>query len=380
MPTAAPPLPPPNALVVDDDPDILVEVAERLEAVGHRSTGVSSVEDARAALTQGGWDYLVLDLEIPIKFGRPNRVENGLALLGEVNQQDDHLPVVVITAHGHDSSDLAAAVISAGRPLDFIRKPFPRPGHQQRTLEDAARKAAEVRQRQRAGGRQAPTVFTSGILRFSPEQVELLDVPICGNEDSGLMRRILEVLRQSRTGDDWKGHTADSLADQVGAAGGASISSTIKTWRTRVIDLLLKRANHILTESSVVVSGAGGYRLAPGITVELVDATQPPQATPPTPVPVPALPEGTRWNERQVAIAARLAGGGTVRRKELEAEFGVSEKTLKRDLTMMKSKGLAVPQGTGSDHTWMAGPLLQQAVGRQGVPRGHGSSTSSSTG
>lgn len=122
------------------------------------------------------------------------------------------------------------------------------------------------------------------------------------------------------------------------------------------------------------------YRLAPGITVELVDATQPPQATPPTPVPVPALPEGTRWNERQVAIAARLAGGGTVRRKELEAEFGVSEKTLKRDLTMMKSKGLAVPQGTGSDHTWMAGPLLQQAVGRQGVPRGHGSSTSSSTG
>jgi CheY-like chemotaxis protein len=360
MPTAAPQLPPPNALIVDDDPDILVEVAERLEAVGHRSSGVNSVTDARAALSQGGWDYLVLDLEIPITFGRPNRVENGLALLGEVNQQDGHLPVVVITAHGHDSSDLAAAVISAGKPLDFIRKPFPRPGHQQRTLEDAARKAAEVRQRQRAGGRSAPTVFTGGVLRFSPDQVELLGVPICGNEDSGLMRRILDVARQTRNGDDWKGHTADSLADQVGAAGGASVSSTIKTWRTRVVDMMLKRANQMLTESSVLVSGPGGYRFAPGITVEVIDAVLPPPPVAPDAVAAPILPEGLRWNERQVAIAARLVAGGTVRRKDLEAEFGVSEKTLKRDLATMKARNLATPWGSGNDHTWVAGPALQR--------------------
>lgn len=359
MPTAAPQLPLPNALIVDDDSDILVEVAERLEAVGHRSSGVNSVTDARAALAQGGWDYLVLDLEIPITFGRPNRVENGLALLGEVNQQDGHLPVVVITAHGHDSSDLAAAVISAGRPLDFIRKPFPRPGHQQRTLEDAARKAAEVRQRQHTGGRSAPTVFTGGVLRFSPDRVELLGVTICGNEDSGLMRRILDVARHSRNGDEWAGHTADSLADQVGAAGGASVSSTIKTWRTRLVDQMLKQANQLLTESSVLVSGPGRYRFAPGITVEVVDAAVPPSPVPPTTVAAPVLPDGPRWNERQVAIAARLAAGGTVRRKELEVEFGVSEKTLKRDLATMKAKGLAAPSGSGSDHAWMAGPALK---------------------
>jgi len=73
----------------------------------------------------------------------------------------------------------------------------------------------------------------------------------------------------------------------------------------------------------------------------------------------PALPDGTCWNERQVAIAARLAGGETVRRKDLEAEFKVSDKTLKRDLTTMKAKGFALPQGNGSDHTWMAGPALR---------------------
>ncbi|MBA2479164.1 MAG: hypothetical protein H0V44_00770 [Planctomycetes bacterium] len=60
-----------------------------------------------------------------------------------------------------------------------------------------------------------------------------------------------------------------------------------------------------------------------------------------------------------MAIAARLAGGEIVRRKDLETEFAVSDKTLKRDLTAMKAKGLALPQGNGSDHTWMAGPALR---------------------
>jgi len=52
-------------------------------------------------------------------------------------------------------------------------------------------------------------------------------------------------------------------------------------------------------------------------------------------------------------------GGETVRRKDLEAEFAVSDKTLKRDLTAMKAKGLALPQGNGNDHIWMAGLALK---------------------
>ena len=78
------------------------------------------------------------------------------------------------------------------------------------------------------------------------------------------------------------------------------------------------------------------------------------------------LPDSTHWNERQVAIAARLAGGEIVRRKDPEAEFGVSDKTLKRGLAIMKAKGLAVPQGNGSDHVWMAGPALR-AKGRVSI-------------
>lgn len=38
-----------------------------------------------------------------------------------------------------------------------------------------------------------------------------------------------------------------------------------------------------------------------------------------------------------------------MRRKDLETEFAVSDKPLKRDLTAMKAKGLALPQGNGGD-------------------------------
>ena len=50
--------------------------------------------------------------------------------------------------------------------------------------------------------------------------------------------------------------------------------------------------------------------------------------------------------------------GNIAPRKDLEAEFAVSDKTLKCDLTAMKAKDLAHPHGNGSDHTWMAGPAL----------------------
>lgn len=47
------------------------------------------------------------------------------------------------------------------------------------------------------------------------------------------------------------------------------MSSTIKAWRTRIVDLLLKCANHTLTDTSVILSGSGCYRFAPNIVVDM---------------------------------------------------------------------------------------------------------------
>ena len=64
------------------------------------------------------------------------------------------------------------------------------------------------------------------------------------------------------------------------------------------------------------------------------------------------------WVAAGIEGADMMDRGNSVRRKDLEVEFAVSDKTLKRDLTAMKAKDLARPHGNGSDHTWMAGPAL----------------------
>ena len=352
----APCSPGPGVLVIEHDPVIQREVEDRLGQLGYRVVCVSTIAEAQQALEQADWECSILALEMPSQAGRPIRVDNGLEWLRVVSRTHAHIPVIVMTAEGHDSSDLAAEVIASGRPIDFIRKPFPGPSQRRHTLEDAARRALEMRQLQRAGGRAAPTIFTHGILRFHPQRVELLGVTICTGD--GLKRRILDKLRTLLGPAGWEGLTGDVLADLVGAAGGTSISSSIKSIREGSLDRLLKQANVSLTMTDIICSGP--YRFAPGITVEAVDADD--DAAPP-PVPVDtvacAMPDGFAWNARQVAIAARLASGLSVRRRELEAEFEVSDKTIKRDLNVMKARGLVVPQGAGTAHAWSAGPALR---------------------
>lgn len=352
----------PRVLHIEPDPAVRQDVQDRLGIRGHHVIGVASIVEACQAMAEGrDWGYVILNVVIAYQIDRPARAENGLAFLTEMRQRHPQVPIVVTMARGPQSYHLAAAIIQAGAPVALVLQPFPGPDQPEQSLEGAARLAWQARQRHLAGNCDAPRVFTGGVLRINSAQIELLEVPICGNADSGQMRRILDVLCQRSSPGGWMGLTAEALADEIGASGGASVSSTIKAWRTRVMGLLLKYANYTLTETSIIVSGNGaGYRLAKGITVEahaVVPVQQPIIAAAPV---ATALPEGIHWNERQVAIAVRLAAGQLVRRKDLEVEFGVTDKTIKRDLAVMKAAGLAEAQGAGSDHLWLAGPVLKQ--------------------
>lgn len=128
----------PHALVIDDDPEILEEVRDRLESLGHSCDCADCQEAARACLPQRAYDYILLDMEIPIKYGRPTRVQNGKNLLREIRATEgfEEVQIVVITAHGRDGPELATEVLR-GRyegADDFVNKPFPTQGH---TLEKA---------------------------------------------------------------------------------------------------------------------------------------------------------------------------------------------------------------------------------------------------
>ncbi len=112
------------ALIVEDDPTLLDLVTETVESLGHEVRMASSQEEALKELEDTKFDYVLLDLSIPLKEGRLARLEIGFNLLDRIVQ----LPgarrpgVIVMTAHGDDHEFCRRALLAGAD--DFIKKPF----------------------------------------------------------------------------------------------------------------------------------------------------------------------------------------------------------------------------------------------------------------
>ncbi len=132
-----------HALVIDDSPDVLEDVKDRLESIGHTCDCVTCLQCARDRLAKNSYSYILLDLEIPVRYGRPSRIPNGQHLLREVRGMKGYedIPIIVMTSHGHDSPDLAVEVLRCDGATDFVKKTFADSGH---TLEKAIRDACLI--------------------------------------------------------------------------------------------------------------------------------------------------------------------------------------------------------------------------------------------
>ena len=75
------------ALVIDDDPAILQEVVEILASLGHECVTAACMTSARAQIELNRFDYVLLDLQIPVGSGSKfPRVENGKNLLRMIRE------------------------------------------------------------------------------------------------------------------------------------------------------------------------------------------------------------------------------------------------------------------------------------------------------
>jgi len=90
-----------RVLLVDDDPDLLSLVRVRLEASGFDVLATDSAETALSKLPVFNPHILVTDLKMPGM--------DGMELFRAIQQQDYHLPVIVLTAHGTIPDAVAAA-------------------------------------------------------------------------------------------------------------------------------------------------------------------------------------------------------------------------------------------------------------------------------
>jgi DNA-binding response OmpR family regulator len=103
---------PPRLLIVDDDPELLVLLADELRADGFEIQTARSGEEALRRLAQAWPDLLIIDL---VMAGI-----DGLALAREIKSQAD-LPIIVLSAidAGDSKADLLEEVAE-----DYVTKPY----------------------------------------------------------------------------------------------------------------------------------------------------------------------------------------------------------------------------------------------------------------
>ena len=119
-----------TVLIVEDDPHVRLGCVQAMQLANLAVEGVGSAEEALSRLALGHIGAVVTDMRLP--------KADGLSLVRLCQQQDAHLPVVMITGHG--DIDLAVESMRAGA-YDFITKPFA-----SERLVDVVRRALEKRQ------------------------------------------------------------------------------------------------------------------------------------------------------------------------------------------------------------------------------------------
>jgi DNA-binding NtrC family response regulator len=117
-------------LIVDDEPDIVLMLTDRLDALGYETVAASNGKEALAKLDQHSPHLMLLDLEMPIITGMKVLQELGKLNAKKTGESEPEgfgggeslpLPVVVMTAHGTISK--AVEAMKAGA-YDFLTKPI----------------------------------------------------------------------------------------------------------------------------------------------------------------------------------------------------------------------------------------------------------------
>ena len=105
----------PHVLVVDDEMNIRKSLEMTLAGLGFVVHAVGSAEEGLKVLATQAVELVFLDLQLPGM--------DGLEMLRQLRQMDEHLPVVMISGHATVESAVEATRLGA---FEFVEKPFSR--------------------------------------------------------------------------------------------------------------------------------------------------------------------------------------------------------------------------------------------------------------
>jgi CheY-like chemotaxis protein len=102
-----------KVILVDDEPDIIEVIQDRLEAYGFTVVTAATGLEALKKLSLEKFDGVFLDVKMPEM--------DGIEALEEIRKRDKKIPVIIITS---SSSQEAAIEAIAKGASDYILKPF----------------------------------------------------------------------------------------------------------------------------------------------------------------------------------------------------------------------------------------------------------------
>jgi two-component system, OmpR family, alkaline phosphatase synthesis response regulator PhoP len=142
---------PQRILVVDDEVNLALGIAENLEMEGYSSGIAADGLEALEKIRSEPWDLVLLDVMMPNK--------DGLAVCAELREEDNNVPILFLTARGALDDRLRG--LEAGGD-DYLAKPFS-------LREMLLRVKAILRRRQgySASAEQSPRLeFTGNLIDF----------------------------------------------------------------------------------------------------------------------------------------------------------------------------------------------------------------------
>lgn len=103
-----------HILFVDDEPDFLELMENRLGKRGFTITTAADGEKALALLNDNSFEAVVLDVKMPGL--------DGIEVLRRIKAKWPHLPVLLLTGHASVESAMTGVEIGA---VDYVLKPVP---------------------------------------------------------------------------------------------------------------------------------------------------------------------------------------------------------------------------------------------------------------
>lgn len=333
-----------RALIVDDEEEIVRTVGDIVRTLGHDYHSAGDIETARKCLKAAPYDYLILDMNIPVAPDRlTRRRENGRNFVATIRSMDGlaTLPIIAITGHDRGESDFILSVMRAGGMAftQYVQKPID--GDK---LDKAIRESLSKGDPQLAGSSVGRKARNDALEPFRAKQREMVIhedyVTICGVtvwQDRGQpdMRRILLALNKMDRG-RYVRINGTRLGKALDRNASNPVSRPIKDFRDRARAVMTSECGLECGSQDIIASGSGGYHFTEWMVVREAGA----DAQRAEQVRQPEKDDGL--NERQRKILEAIDSGAELRQKDVIAMFrrNWNQSTVKRDIKGLREAGL----------------------------------------